>query len=131
VVVSNPSQVRWTTYPLNRAGADDAGSAWQRLTSMTSCHRRTRQSLHRSLGKERRISWCSAFKKSVRTRNTTSLLTLPDLRSSALLVSQGAGRADEWEAAILRGLGDRAVDFEKVSRTGCGIRASLTQDSSL
>jgi hypothetical protein len=38
-----------------------------------------------------------------------------DLRSAALLVSQGTTRAYEWEAALLRGLGDKAGEYERVS----------------
>ena len=41
-----------------------------------------------------------------------------DLRSSALLISQGKGRADEWEAALLRGLGSKADEYEKVRPCG-------------
>ncbi|WVQ80297.1 hypothetical protein IAT38_002402 [Cryptococcus sp. DSM 104549] len=40
-----------------------------------------------------------------------------DLRSAALLVSQGNSRADLWEAALLNGLGARASEFEKLVMT--------------
>ena len=33
-----------------------------------------------------------------------------------MLVSQGTMRADEWEAAISRGLGAKAVEYDKVVR---------------
>ena len=41
---------------------------------------------------------------------------LVDLRRQALLYSQGNIRANEWEAAIRRGLGEKASEYEKV---GC------------
>ena len=39
-----------------------------------------------------------------------------DVRHQALLFTQGNDRAVAWEEALFRGLGDRASDFEKVSR---------------
>mgnify|MGYP002717780302 CR=1 FL=1 len=36
-----------------------------------------------------------------------------DLRSQALLISQGNVRAEEWETAILRALKDKASEYEK------------------
>nr|ODN77240.1 hypothetical protein L203_06319 [Cryptococcus depauperatus CBS 7841] len=40
-----------------------------------------------------------------------------DLRRQALLLSQGNSRADSWEAALFNGLGDKAVEFEKLIMT--------------
>lgn len=37
-----------------------------------------------------------------------------DLRSQALLISQGNSRADSWEEALFAGLGDKAGEYEKV-----------------
>lgn len=37
-----------------------------------------------------------------------------DLRSQALLISQGNSRADSWETALFAGLGDKAGEYEKV-----------------
>lgn len=37
-----------------------------------------------------------------------------DLRSQALLISQGNSRADSWEVALFAGLGDKAGEYEKV-----------------
>jgi hypothetical protein len=68
---------------------------------------------------EKRIFWYSASKKSVSRPTDTVLvpqLIRVDLRSQALLVSQGNVRAEEWTAAILAGIGDRADEFEKVGR---------------
>lgn len=40
-----------------------------------------------------------------------------DLRSSAMLISQGQSRAYEWETALMRSLGEKAADFEKIALT--------------
>lgn len=37
-----------------------------------------------------------------------------DLRSQALLISQGNSRADSWETALFAGLGGKAGEYEKV-----------------
>ncbi|CAD6564187.1 MAG: hypothetical protein TREMPRED_004465 [Tremellales sp. Tagirdzhanova-0007] len=38
-----------------------------------------------------------------------------DLRSASLLISQGYVRANEWEAAIMQNLGEKAGEYEKVA----------------
>lgn len=43
-------------------------------------------------------------------------LLISDVRHQALLFTQGNDRAVAWEEALFRGLGDRASEFEKVSR---------------
>ncbi|KIR43959.1 inositol-polyphosphate 5-phosphatase [Cryptococcus deuterogattii 99/473] len=40
-----------------------------------------------------------------------------DLRSQALLISQGNSRADSWEVALFAGLGDKAGEYEKLIMT--------------
>ncbi|OXG45099.1 inositol-polyphosphate 5-phosphatase [Cryptococcus neoformans Th84] len=40
-----------------------------------------------------------------------------DLRSQALLISQGNSRADSWETALFAGLGDKAGEYEKLVMT--------------
>ncbi|WVO23706.1 uncharacterized protein IAS62_005061 [Cryptococcus decagattii] len=40
-----------------------------------------------------------------------------DLRSQALLISQGNSRADSWEVALFAGLGDKAGEYEKLVMT--------------
>ncbi|ORX34560.1 Endonuclease/exonuclease/phosphatase [Kockovaella imperatae] len=40
-----------------------------------------------------------------------------DLRSQALLISQGNVRADEWESAILAGLDSKAEGYERIAMT--------------
>lgn len=48
-----------------------------------------------------------------------------DLRSQALLISQGNSRADSWEVALFAGLGDKSGEYEKVYISPASILISL------
>lgn len=50
-----------------------------------------------------------------------------DLRSQALLISQGNSRADSWEVALFAGLGDKAGEYEKVYISPASILISLQE----
>lgn len=74
---------------------------------------------------ERTTSLSSGSKKSVsgaerfqpdcwHTCSSAPQLTAVDLRSHALLISQGNSRADDWAAAISQGLGEQADDYTRV-----------------
>lgn len=75
-----------------------------------------------------RISWSSDFKKSVCLRLRSKAKLTRDLRSQALLISQGSVRAEEWEAAIRKALKDKADEYEKASERALNPEVLLTAD---